>query len=665
MAKFKLKIEGVITWESSESLTFVPGERYQIRATVEGDSVSSTEISIKEAEISPEKKTEQVPEVASSSSTSDVLPHAAVIVTPIVVSDSTSAPSPTPNPDPWISEYVTLEQHGGKGYYKLIEEGLRYQGNLIESANPVFSPEDAGMSFCGLFAHLNPLEPDGDEYFPGIIGSRYARIVEVLDAHRIRVNFEFNGQSDKGYVFFDNSLAFRSAVNAAKISPKKTLELQDGKTYVIPEYSKADLTSDFFIFSKTGSNLKVGIEDYFPWSEVKRKKQEGCLFDFGGHSVKIGIVNVNFLPPHRRVKCAQLFFASLFRSTPRKEQVARIAVVNMDTTKEVNGKDSRYNQLGFGYGFMYSSEQGNYVIGKRIKHRGPGFMDFKANFGGGLTAVFENVQTDFLNEESFASPRVKVEGRLQDNVFTITSGHTIYQIYTYDFGGANVSHLLHFGRFTFVIDGKDAVISATQFKVRPYAEGTVRLKVRDAQSVYAKTVELHAGDQLIYNGQLYTVVEKTRTYVTEWMQGDADTRYAMCLKLDKALPVASGFLDFDVKSVGKSLNDGSDRDAYLIYKANYEFRTYLDTKFENWEVLSSDPVGHLSYNHKEITLWAKNFKHMGFYRQSHSQVGKTNGYTLIDSEGFNGQFNPEVPIANTGQMPEEAVKYLAELESKF
>lgn len=565
----------------------------------------------------------------------------------------------------WWSEFVSLEKHGGRGYYKLIEEGLNYQGNLVESVKPIFTAEDIGMSFCGLFAHLNPLDLDADEYYPGIVGSRYARIIEVVDANRIRVNFEFNGKSDKGYVFFDNSLAFHSAVNAAKSSVSKTLELQNGKTYVIPEISKTDLTRDFYMFSKSGANLKIGLEDYFAWSAEKRKKQDGFLFDFGSNSVKIGFLNVNFIPPHRRVRSAQLFFASLFRSTPRKEQEATVAVINMDTSKEVNGKDARYNQFGFGYGFMYSSEAGNFVIGKNIKHRGPGFMDFKANYGGGLTAVFENVLTDFQNEESFASPKVKIKGRLENNIFTITSGHTIYQIYTYDFGGGNVSHLLHFDRYTFIIDGKNAVLNAIQFKVRPYADGTTRLKVRDQKSVYAKNVELHAGDFLKYGEKTFKIVEKTRTYVTEWMEGDVDTAYAMCLKLDSPLPVSSGFLDFNLQSVGKSLNNGKEQDAYLIYKANCEFRTYVDTKFENDEVLSSDPVGHLSYNHKEITLWAKNFKHLGFYRQSLSNVGKSNGYTLVNCEGFDGQFNPDIPVSDAGEMPIKAANFIQELEAKF
>jgi hypothetical protein len=643
--------------DSKEEVFFKPGERSQNKVFFEGDSVVAQEVVIQEVELSPQKELDFMEEsrqkiqVESSHS----LPE--VVAGPLVALDSSSTYRF------WMSSFVSLEQHGGQGYYKLIEQGLTYSGNLIESAQPIFTQEDTGKSFCGLFAHRNPLEPDDDEFFPGIVGSRYSRIVEVIDAYSIRVNFEYNGQSDKGYVFFDNSLAFRSAVNSARLSPRKTLELQDDKTYVIPEYSKIGLDSDFFVFSRNGANLKIGLEDYFQWSDNKRKKQDDSLFDFGGKSVKIGFFNVNFLPPHRRVKAAQLFYTNLFASSPRKEQEAQIAVINMDTTKEVNGRDSRYNQLGFGYGFLYSSEPGNYVIGKNIRHRGPGFMDFKANFGGGLTAVFENIQTDFKDEESFASPRVKVKGRLENNLFTITSGHTIYQIFTYDFGVANVCHLLHLGRYTFVIDGKNSVINATQFRVRPYAEGRVRLKIRDAQSVYSKKVELHSGDRLIHKGTVYTVLEKNRTYVTEWLQGDADTAYAMCLKLDKMLPVSSGFLEFDVQSVGRSLNDGKEQDAYLIYKANYDFRTYVDTKFANGEVLSSDPVGHLSYNHKEITLWAKNFRHLGFYRQSLSRVGKSQGYTLINCEGFGGQFNPDLEVKKFGEMPDRAKLIIQEIEN--
>ena len=160
------------------------------------------------------------------------------------------------------------------------------------------------------------------------------------------------------------------------------------------------------------------------------------------------------------------------------------------------------------------------------------------------------------------------------------------------------------------------------------------------------------------------VVEKTRTYVTEWMQGEEDVKYAMCLKLDKALPVSTGYLDFEVYSIGESLNTGEEVDAYLIYKANYEFRTYVTTKFGDREVLSSDPLGHLSYNHKEITLWAKDFQHNGFYRQSLSHVGKSYGYTLINCSGFEGQFKPDEPVKNSGEMPDPAKHLIQELASK-
>lgn len=647
MSKFKLKIDGVIEWLSEQEIILKPGEKYHLKAILEGNGEKLGDLTLREVDLALKEDQKSFSGIESTAAT----------VAPVTLVSGNEPASKS-----WTSNYVTLEQYGGQGYYKLIESGLVYKGNLIESSEPVFTNEDLGKSFCGLFAHHNPLQPDKDNYFPGVQGSRYALITDVIDSKRIKVNFEFNAQSDKGYIFFDNSFAFKSAVNAAKISLDRTLELQDGKTYVIPEYTSVNLLGDFYLISKKGANLKIGLEDYFQWAEEYVKNQGGHLFDFGGNSLTIGIYNVHFLPPHRRVSAAQLFFTSLFKSSPNKSQRARIAVINMDSTKEVNGRDPRYNQLGFGFGFIYSSEEGNYVVGKNLKHRGPGFMDFKANFGGGLYAVFDNVETDFENEEAFAAPRFKIKGRLENNVFTITSGHTIYQIYTYDFGGGNVSHILHLGRFTFIIDGNNAVINATQFKVRPYVNGTARLKVRDGQSVYAKKVELHAGDSLKFNGQTFTVVEKTRTYVTEWAQGDEDAQYAMCLKLDKPLPVNSGYLDFEVTSVGKSLNNAIEVDAYLIYKANTEFRTYINTQFGDREVLYSDPVGHLSYNHREITLWARNFNHKGFYRQSLSKVGKSNGYTLINCEGFSGQFGPEEPIKSSGDMPDEANRLISQIE---
>lgn len=565
---------------------------------------------------------------------------------------------------PFQGDHSTLEKFGGQGYYKLIESGLNYSGSLIESRLPIFSLEDVGKSFCGLFAHKNPLQPDEDDYYPGIEGSRYAIITEFIDPQKIQVNFSFNGQSDKGYVFFDNSMAFRAAVNAAKISLSKTLELEDGKTYVIPEYQAVSLSQDFFLMARKGANLKIGIEDYFQWSEKKTRRQDESLFNVGGNSLTLGIKNVNFIPPHRRLSGAQLFFTSLFKGSPNRNQQLKVAVLNMDSTFEVNGKDPRYNQVGFGYGFLYSSDPGNYIIGKNIRHRGPGFMDFKANYGGGLFAVFENINTDFQDEDKFASPKVKVRGKLEKNVFKITSQNTIFQIYSYDFGRGNVAHVLHIGRFTFMIDGKNSVINASEFKVRPFADGKTLLRVKDNQNVYAKKVELHAGDTLIYQGVSYKIIEKNRTYVTEWSEGDEDIKFAMCLKLDKPMPISSGMVEFDVISVGESLNNGKEIEAYLIYKANYDFRSYENTKFGNGEILSSTPVGHLSYNHKEITLWAKNFKHNGFYRQSLSKVGHSNGYTLIDCEGFGGQFKPDLAIKNSGEMPEEAKKLLLELEAK-
>ncbi|MBN3580862.1 hypothetical protein JYB64_00585 [Algoriphagus aestuarii] len=647
MPKIKIKFEGIIEIESSDLQSLSENKKFQVTGTFDKNSITLTEIV-------PQKEEDDNPVTEAVSK----------VVIP-VVTGTTKVEEPQKPKQLWKSENITLEQFGGEGYYKLIESGLTYEGFTIKSDQPIFSKEDVGKTFCGLFAHNNPLIPDKDLFYPGIKGSRYALVTDFVSSTEIVVNFEFNAQSDKGYIFFDNSMAFKLAVDAAKRSPSKILELQDDQVYVIPQYNKSDFNTDFFLIAKKGASLKIGWEDFFQWSEINTIKQDAHLFDVGGNSLTIGTKNVNFLPPFRRLSGAQLFFTSLFKGQPNSEQQLNVIVESMDTTLEVTNKDPRYNQFGFGFGFMYSSNNGNYIVGKNISHRGPGFMDFKANYGGGLYAVFENIQTDFKDEDKFASTKFKVRGNLKNNIFTITSQNTIYQIYSYDFGTGNVAHILHFGRFTFMIDGKDAVINATQFRVRPYAKGPIKLKVQNNQMVLAKKVELHAGDELMYQGLTYKIIEKTRTYVTEWMQGDDNTRYAMGLKLDKPLPMDSGIVDFEVKSIGESLNNGIDLDAYLIYKANYEFRSYVDTKFGDREILDSTPVGHLSYNHKEISLWAKKFKHNGFYRQSLSHVGATNGYTLIDCEGFDGQFNPEVEITKSGDMPTKAKELLRELDKKL
>ena len=69
------------------------------------------------------------------------------------------------------------------------------------------------------------------------------------------------------------------------------------------------------------------------------------------------------------------------------------------------------------------------------------------------------------------------------------------------------------------------------------------------------------------------------------------------------------------------------------------------------------------YNHKEITVHWENVKFSGFYRQSASNRGNSQGYTLINVTGMSGQFNPPVSVNTTGNIPKEAQDYINWLES--
>jgi hypothetical protein len=89
-----------------------------------------------------------------------------------------------------------------------------------------------------------------------------------------------------------------------------------------------------------------------------------------------------------------------------------------------------------------------------------------------------------------------------------------------------------------------------------------------------------------------------------------------------------------------------EQDAYIVAKGNNFFRSYPYTEFGNWEIISGQVVGHNMYNHKEITLWAKDVKQSGYYRQT-SKYGKSLGYNMVNCEGFKDEFNPApIPVTS-------------------
>ncbi len=430
---------------------------------------------------------------------------------------------------PWM----TLEQYGGEAYYKRFDgllifvphsaaptiveglelpEGRHYTRIHYTGPQPVFDDRDLGKSFCGLFAHKNPGVPDAqhpDLFYPNIVGSRYAKVVRVLDGKTIVVDFEFNGgdletprivENRKGYIFFDNSDAWAALV-ADFARPENTrteIRLREHTltdalqtTYAVPQYSMTDLPAKpLTLWTGTAkkARVKFGIEDYFQWDRVGdlRYRQDAYLFRISTNDHNLVIHNIAWIPPHRTVSenfpITRGFFGTAAGIGPCERIIAIINNTALDEQREIQvGSGLTEERIrGLGVGFVYSggTYQGEgltedvagyqYVLLKNYEHTANSLIDLKASSGAGNYLVMEDVTTDFSDQAHWNPPAILAEGRFTrdksgfhpgiierdyypEEVFEITSSHSFHQIdSTYHIHGwAHVANVIFVDRFAF------------------------------------------------------------------------------------------------------------------------------------------------------------------------------------------------------------------------
>lgn len=381
------------------------------------------------------------------------------------------------------------------------------------------------------------------------------------------------------------------------------------------------------------TTIIFGKENYNKWSDPAQDAQLFMLQD-GADFYSPGI---NYVQP-KQIKNVEPCMPTLFASVQNPDAKWKAVVKDCDTTKI-----GRHG--GFGLGTLYGSNKGNLISAINYKHLGNGFLEGKASIGenkGILKVFLKDVVTDGSNEEEFGSNRLKVTGYIKNNVFTITSDHSTQFLYNHFFNtdkGDNYSHILHLGRFTFMIDDIEAIINDKQIKLRPNANGQIRVVARDGK-LYTPKFESHAGDIVGSN----VMIEKGRDDHPLW-SNNFNPKGSEIAYHPYLIP-QSRYTDGEYLLVWQSSfnQEGIEQEAYLISKGNDTFRTYPHTKFgESWEILRGQIVGHNMYNHAEITLYAENVTQKGYYRQT-SRFGKSLGYFINNSEGFRDEFNPKVEV---------------------
>lgn len=669
--------------------------------------------------------------------------------------------------------YLTLEDFGGNPYYKRIDYGLTYTGSIVESINPIFSQEDLGKEFCGLFANKNPQEINYekiDEYYPNILGSRYSKIIEVISSTKIKLDFEYNVGSNKAYIFFDNSFAYKKLMNQYVVDGSIGVWLSDNKTYVVrnPITVKLPNTKDFIIETSGKAYLKLGVEDYFKWNKNLGSilyGQVSNLFEIGISDKNFTSKNIAYLPPHRRVAESSPVSLAFFGGGMENigEQSRTLSIIGntaLDEKREIgnNITDEIFYSIGLGFinaGGTYTGDGSKItddikdyltVYIKNFEHEGAFFSDFKANMGGGLLLKAEDVSTEFLDESKYSPTSVKMKGRfttdysgipINDKSFypshllEITSNHSWYQ--TSDDastrGWNNSQELVHIDRFVFWLPSgnyfkflyekwfnkgikTDWYVESNNYNFftgkksmmhyipkvgqkywigRKYNQEGRIIKENIPNQVKgmvnwaavqgvdwdqvtnipenASPIQLQPSDRfkIVGSDEVYTVLQTEREVhplfigeVKPFGGHDSVVSYFPVYTIDKDLPTNLP-VSFEIEMIQSSaeyLLDGEEFDFYSVYKSNKFLVNHTkDTTFGEENILESNPYGHVSYNHSQVSIWAKNWNHRGYYRQSENNYsnfpshqipeGKTealrrfaNISTFINCQGFNGEFNP-------------------------
>lgn len=494
--------------------------------------------------------------------------------------------------------------------------------------------------------------------------------------------------SGKFITLEDFDYDWEKAVQHTQNSDVSIILLQAGKKYHIKEYLRQKIKKDLFIVSHGNSELVFGIDYFNQWDSSRGIKQDKFIFDLGDWTSRIGIINVD-VNGAKMVDEVQPFYRSLFTNSVSGSQSGLVALINSATNLE--------------FGLLYSGglDTPLTVIQKNVRFKGIIWQELKANNGGGLTLIMDSCDLHQVDPPAYFRKSLS----FSTNEVRLGSG-SFYQIENIFQGFGNSSNIVFVEGMTFLLPPKtfiqnyhnrfngDTIMEANRDSAH-YIHSIPRLGDRFLMSrSYNPNMEpipdmlrnvinweklglppqkntvraLQAGDRLKINGQEYTIKITDRVvgvaFASEYRYRDQDSYYSQEFKLDRPLPASLPMvIEVEVlESKGEKLLDGVPREGFIIFKYNKNWQTNVDVDHGLDYMLASNPFGVLSYNHKEISIWANNTKHNGFYRQSKSGVGQTKGYTLINCTGFANEFNPEVPVKSDGEMPANAREFISFLE---
>lgn len=398
-----------------------------------------------------------------------------------------------------------------------------------------------------------------------------------------------------------------------------SVELQAGKSYLVPTYLTHNPTNDIHVFCKDKNDppsLYFGSETYSEWDDGP--KQDRFLFWSERMQHRITLENINVYSASK-VKEVQPFILTIFGNSPAQNQEGAYQLINVKTNCES--------------GFLYSGQQEpNQVIECReVDFEGIMFEELKANNGGGLLSIKNNCKLVQVDPITYFKCGLTLLN--QTNVESEVSFNRIDNQFN---SWGNSCNIIYLAGMTFYLP--KTTEKGNTHSIRPIPNEGERIRLTWTGTLMrSNKYELQAGDQLDINGMLFTIEVKDRVPGTTF----ESSGYSLEYKLDKPFSYESGYeIEVTVvKSQALSII-GQTQKGYMIFKYNKHFQTNINIDHGLEYMLASNPFGVLCYNHQEITIDWQDSYFKGYYRQSNSNVGLSNYYNIEDCTGLGNEFKP-------------------------
>ena len=426
------------------------------------------------------------------------------------------------------------------------------------------------------------------------------------------------------------------------------LQLDRGKKYRVNTIQTIDVNRDISIKAVGEGErplLVIGKENYVMYVD---EGEDGFLFNLNNGTVVIEGVDI-CLPP--QLPNVARYSPSFF--TSKQDSKARWTALVKDCNTLRYGKNG-----GLGMGTTYGGESENHLAFINVQHGGSNLMQAKNSYPESVMYITtDRVTTDYKEEDNWQDMAQLTKGIVQskDNRLILTGDKPISCIYNHFFNvdvGSNRSTILNIGRFTFIINALPTVINDYTVQLRPAPKAGESVIIRKGRAFFVDR-EGQAGDTFKINGQNFFINKKHKSENDEWTNdfgkgNNQDIVFTPICFTEETLP-SDGFYTIEEYTSSFDLYD-QDQPIYLVYKADMFAISTVDSEFGDWQMLKSRR-DHICYNHDTISLWAKDTKIEGYYRQSQHGKGFTLGYNMINCSGFSSEFNPPVEITTDKPMP--------------